>query len=64
MLKKPAGFKSKGALAPLKTDMGIAIAFFGAIAVLLLVAGYVLSRVSVRRMHLKKWQDYDDCGWA
>jgi len=45
-------------------DAGVGIAFVAAIAIILLVAGYVISRMSADRAHKVKWQDYSDCGWA
>lgn len=45
-------------------DAGVLAAFVSAIAVLLLVAGYVISRLSSERAYRAKWQDYNDCGWA
>lgn len=45
-------------------DAGVAAAFVGAIAVLLLVACYVISRLAGERAYRAKWQDYNDCGWA
>ena len=45
-------------------DAGMGIAFVAAIAVILLVAGYVISRMSADRANKAKWQDYNDCGWA
>lgn len=45
-------------------DIGVIAAFVGAIAVLLLIAGYVISRLSSERAYRAKWQDYNDCGWA
>ena len=45
-------------------DIGVGVAFVGAIAVLMLVAGYVINRLSREQAHQKKWQDYSDCGWA
>ena len=45
-------------------DAGVAAAFVGAIAVLLIVAGYVISRLAGERAHRAKWKDYNDCGWA
>jgi hypothetical protein len=45
-------------------DAEIGIAFVAAIAVLLLVAGYVISRMSSDRAYREKWKDYNDCGWA
>lgn len=45
-------------------DAGVAAAFVGAIAVLLLVACYVIGRLSSERAYRAKWQDYNDCGWA
>lgn len=47
-----------------RRDAGVAALFVGAIAVLLLVAGYVISRLSSERAYRAKWQDYNDCGWA
>lgn len=47
-----------------RRDAGVAAAFVGAIAVLLLVACYVVSRLAGDRAHRAKWQDYNDCGWA
>lgn len=45
-------------------DAGVATAFVGAIAVLLLVACYVINRLASDRAYRAKWQDYNDCGWA
>ena len=45
-------------------DTGVAIAFVAAIAVLLLVAGYVINRMAGNRAYREKWKDYRDCGWA
>lgn len=45
-------------------EISVGAAFVGAIAVLLLVAGYVISRLSSERAHREKWKDYNDCGWA
>lgn len=45
-------------------DAGVAAAFVGAVAVLLLVAGYVISRLASERAYRAKWKDYNDCGWA
>jgi hypothetical protein len=45
-------------------DAGVGIAFVAAIAILLLVAGYVISRLSGDRAYREKWKDYNDCGWA
>lgn len=47
-----------------RLDAGVATAFVGAIAVLLLVACYVVNRLSGEREYRAKWQDYNDCGWA
>lgn len=45
-------------------DAGVATAFVAAIAVLMLVAGYVISRLASDHAHREKWKDYNDCGWA
>lgn len=45
-------------------DYGMVTAFAGAIAVLILVACYVVGRLSSERAYRAKWQDYNDCGWA
>lgn len=45
-------------------DAGVAAAFVGAIAVLLLACCYVVSRLSSERAYRAKWQEYNDCGWA
>lgn len=45
-------------------DIGVITAFVGAISALLLVAGYVISRLASERAYRAKWQDYNDCGWA
>ena len=47
-----------------KKDMCVAGAFIGAIAVLLVVAGYVISRLAKDNAYRKKWKDYEDYGWA
>lgn len=47
-----------------KKDLSMAAAFVGAVAVLLLVAGYVISRLARERAYEEKWKDYYDCGWA
>ena len=47
-----------------RRDFGMGLAFVGAIAVLMLVAGYVISRLSREQAYRRKWQDYSDCGWA
>lgn len=44
-------------------DTGVAATFIGAIAVLLFVAYYVISRLESDRAHREKWKDYADCGW-
>lgn len=45
-------------------DAGAAAAFVGAIAVLLIIAGYVINRLASDRAYREKWRDYNDCGWA
>ncbi len=62
---RPGGsrFNSK-AWAQKLYDAGIGTAFVGAIAVLLLVAGYVINRLAKERAYREKWKDYNDCGWA
>jgi hypothetical protein len=45
-------------------DASVGIAFVAAISILLLVAGYVISRLSGERAYREKWKDYNDCGWA
>ncbi len=45
-------------------DMGVAAAFAGAVAVLLLAAMYVIARLAGARAYREKWKDYNDCGWA
>lgn len=54
--KNPPGLSTR--------DLGVAAAFVGAISVLILVACYVVSRLSSERAYRAKWQDYNDCGWA
>lgn len=49
---------------PALPDAGMGLAFVTAIAALLLVAGYVISRLSSERAYREKWKDYNDCGWA
>lgn len=56
-------FRKQKPQVPLK-DIGMVTAFVGAISVLLLVAGYVIYRLSSERAYRAKWQDYNDCGWA
>lgn len=56
-------FRKTPSRIPLK-DAGVAAAFVGAISVLLLVACYVISRLSSERAYRNKWKDYNDCGWA
>lgn len=46
------------------SDAGVATVFVAAISLLLLVAGYVISRLASERAYRAKWQDYNDCGWA
>lgn len=48
----------------LRRDASVGIAFVAAISILLLVAGYVISRLSGDRVYREKWKDYNDCGWA
>lgn len=55
--------KQKSARLPLR-DAGVVAAFAGAIAVLILAACYVASRLAGERAYRAKWQDYNDCGWA
>lgn len=45
-------------------DVGVATAFAGVVAVLLLIACYVASRLAGERAYREKWRDYNDCGWA
>lgn len=45
-------------------DLGAIGAFVGAIALLLLAAGYVIYRLASERAYREKWKDYNDCGWA
>ena len=45
-------------------DASVGIAFVAAISILLLVAGYVINRLSRDRVYREKWKDYNDCGWA
>ena len=45
-------------------DAGVGAVFVGAIALLLLAAGYVISRLAGERAYREKWKDYNDCGWA
>lgn len=47
-----------------KQDLIVGAIFVSAIALLLLVAGYVISRMSSHAAYQKKWEDYDDYGWA
>jgi|GEM_PF-797721 len=47
-----------------RRDIGVLGIFVGAISVLILVACYVVSRVSSERAYREKWKDYNDCGWA
>lgn len=47
-----------------KIDIAIGVAFVGAIAALLVVAGYVISRISGDQAYRERWKDYNDCGWA
>ena len=59
--------KARGLYMEEKTSMrdaGVWIAFVGAIAVLLVVAGYAVSRIAGDRAYREKWKDYNDCGWA
>ncbi len=46
------------------SDMGVAAAFAGAVAVLLMTAMYVIARLAGNRAYREKWKDYNDCGWA
>jgi len=59
--KQPAG-PEKASLS--LRDLSAVGAFIGAISVLLLVASYVIFRVSSERAYREKWKDYNDCGWA
>ena len=45
-------------------DASMGVAFVAAISVLLIVAGYVITRMASDRAHKEKWKDYNDCGWA
>lgn len=44
-------------------DNGVAAMFIGAIAILLFVAYYIISRLESDRAYREKWKDYADCGW-
>jgi len=48
----------------LKSGGFVGAAFVTAIAILLLVGGYVVSRLTAEKAHREKWKDYNDCGWA
>ena len=45
-------------------DAGVGAAFIAAIAVLLGVAAYVITRLAKDHAYREKWKDYNDCGWA
>lgn len=47
-----------------KKDLCVAAVFVGAIALLLVVAGYVISRIASDNAYRKKWEEYEDYGWA
>jgi len=59
MVKGKSG-KSK----TIRRDIGVVTAFVGALSVLMLVACYVIYRLSSERAYREKWKDYSDCGWA
>lgn len=67
-LKMPRLAKLLGTKEPPKKnrvrDTSVGIAFVAAISILLLVAGYVISRLSSDQAYKEKWKDYNDCGWA
>ncbi|MCL2035398.1 MAG: hypothetical protein FWG94_11815 [Oscillospiraceae bacterium] len=64
-LKKIKDLKLNDQLDSLKQcDTSMAAAFVAAIAVLLLVAGYVIHRLAKDHAYREKWKDYSDCGWA
>ena len=47
-----------------QADCAVGVSFIAAIAILLMVAGYVIQRLSSDRAYREKWKDYNDCGWA
>ena len=63
MIRLPR-LRGKESAAKKKTDFVVAGSFVAAIAVLLLAAGYVITRLSAERAYREKWKDYNDCGWA
>ncbi|MDR2931695.1 MAG: hypothetical protein LBV27_01175 [Oscillospiraceae bacterium] len=64
LTKNKAAQNAQGEKKSRRRDLSVAIAFVSAISILLLVAGYVISRLASDRANREKWKDYNDCGWA
>lgn len=45
-------------------NIGLGAAIAGAVSLLLVACAYAIVKIADKRAYRRKWEDYDDCGWA